>query len=396
MALMRKASRKRTKARIGFAGPSGAGKTMSALLTAYGLTGSWDKVGMIDTEMGSGELYVGTAVKGLNITIGEYNYIRIDPPYSATKYLDAIKEMEAAGIEAIVVDSLTHAWAGSGGLLDKHGKLTDASKSKNSWTAWRTVTPEHNALVDAMLLSKSHIIATVRSKQEYAQVKDDNTGRMVVEKLGMAPIQREGMEYEFTVFFDIDIGHTAHASKDRTTIFDGLYFKVSPDTGKKYIEWMMSGKLEAEIAPLSPTVQTEKFSSVSEKIKEELAQAFTNTTATATPTPQPEQPPASQVAPPQQEQPQPPATPPPAQPPAQPPVAPPASSDKKILPAQLKYIMTKMQNLLVKPGKCDMETAKTCLHDAFKVESTKDIKASQFNAASAWIEEFAKESTESK
>src|SRR3990167_1497942 len=354
MTLMRKASRKRTKARIGFAGPSGSGKTMSSLLMAYGIVDNWDKIGLIDTEMGSGELYTGMAVKGLNLNIGEYNYIRIVPPYNASKYLDAIKEMEAAGIEVIIIDSLTHAWAGSGGLLDKHGKLTDASKSKNSWTAWRTVTPEHNALVDAILLSKSHIIATVRSKQEYAQTKDETTGRVLVEKLGMAPIQREGMEYEFTVFLDIEISHTAHASKDRTTVFDGLYFKVSPDTGKKYTEWMMSGKDEAQ-SPSQP-----ELPAPAKEIKEELAQAFEKSM-------------------PEEAQPTPTAT-------------PPASSDKKILPAQLKYIMTKMQSLLVKTGKCDMETAKTCLHDAFKVDSTKDIKALQFNAVSAWIDEFAKES----
>src|SRR3990167_6684199 len=374
MALMRKASRGRTKARIGFAGPSGSGKTMSSLLMAYGIVDNWDKIGLIDTEMGSGELYVGMAVKGLNLTIGEYNYIRIDPPYNATKYLDAIKEMEAAGIEVIIIDSLTHAWAGSGGLLDKHGKLTDASKSKNSWTAWRTVTPEHNALVDAILLSKSHIIATVRSKQEYAQTKDETTGRVLVEKLGMAPIQREGMEYEFTVFLDIEISHTAHASKDRTTVFDGLYFKVSPDTGKKYTEWMMSGKDEAQ-SPSQPELPPP-----AKELKEELAQAFEKSM------------PEEEKLPPSVPH----ASPPRAQTPSVPPASPTQSDEKKILPAQLKYIMTKMQNLLVKTGKCDMETAKICLHDAFKVASTKDVKASQFNAVSAWIEEFAKETEKPK
>jgi len=392
MVTMRKASRKRTKARIGFAGPSGAGKTMSALLTAYGMVEDWNKIGMVDTEMGSGELYVGTAVKGLNLTIGEYNYIRIDPPYNATKYLDAIKEMEAAGIEVIIIDSLTHAWAGSGGLLDKHGRLTDASKSKNSWAAWRTVTPEHNALVDAMLLSKSHIIATVRSKQEYAQTKDEATGKVSVEKLGMAPIQREGMEYEFTVFLDIEISHIAHASKDRTTQFDGLYFKVSPETGKKYIEWMMSGKSETEIPDAvkieRPPEKPQDWSGYDNKpelptpakeLKEELAQAFEKSTPETIPSAQPAQTPA-----------QPPITP-PVQP-SVPPASPAPAGEKKLQPAQLKFIMTKIQNLFVKPGKCDMETIKTCLHDNFKVTSTKDIEASKFNLVSAWLEEFAKNS----
>lgn|SRR5574343_91353 len=374
---MRKASRKRTKARIGLAGPSGAGKTMSALLVAYGITKDWNKIGMIDTEMGSGELYVGASVKGLNLVIGEYNYIRIDPPYTATKYTDAIKEMEAAGIEVVIVDSLTHAWAGSGGLLDKHGKITDASKSKNTWTAWRTVTPEHNALVDALLLSTSHIIATVRSKQEYAQTKDETTGKTVVEKLGMAPVQREGMEYEFTVFFDIDINHQAHASKDRTNVFDGLYLKLSPQAGEKYVEWMMSGK--EELPQSAPPAKP-----VPEQIKEELAQAFEGTQAgqVVPPTPQPAPTTEAQPAPAKPATPTPPTVPPPALP---------QPDEKKIMPAQMKYIMTKMQNLFVKTKKCDIETVKTCVYDAFKVESMKDIKASHFNAVTNWLEEFARE-----
>ncbi len=389
---IRKASRKKVKARIAISGPSGSGKTMSALLIAYGLVGDWNKVGIIDTEEGSGELYVGTHVKGLNVVIGEYAYARISSPFSADKYVDAIKAMESYGIEAIIIDSLSHAWSGEGGILDKHGKITDTSKSKNSYTAWRTITPQHNALVESMLQSKMHVIATMRSKVEYAQTKDETTGKTKIEKLGMASIQKEGIEYEFTIAFDIDIEHIAHTSKDRTTLFDGLYFKPSPETGKAYIEWANSGAAEINIPTLPPTPPKKEAEAIPvevEEIREELGEVFEASMGTpaaeatkeriadqaqpAVPTVPP-----SPVAP---TVPQTPTTPPPVT----------QEGDKLILPAQIKFIHTRINSLLVKPGRCDMETTKTCLHEEFKVASLKDLKASQVNDVLAWLNEFAKE-----
>ena len=223
---IRKAERKKAKLRLGIAAPSGAGKTYSALLMAFGLGG---KVGLIDTEHGSGDLYA---------HLGDYDIIGIEAPYTVAKYTAAIKEFEEAGYSTIIIDSLTHAWSGDGGLLDKQGKIAD--RGTNSFAAWRTITPEHNALVDAMLKSPCHIIATMRSKQEYVQEKDDK-GKSTVRKVGMAPVQREGMEYEFTVMLDIDMGHIASASKDRTSLFDGQFFKIDQGTGARLLEWLETG-----------------------------------------------------------------------------------------------------------------------------------------------------------
>jgi hypothetical protein len=223
---IRKAERKKAKLRLGIAAPSGAGKTYSALLLAFGLGG---KVGLIDTEHGSGDLYA---------HLGDYDIISIEAPYTVAKYAQAIKAFEQAGYATAIVDSLSHAWAGDGGLLDKQGKAADATG--NSYTAWRKVTPEHNLLVEAMLKSPMHIIATMRSKQEYVQEKDEK-GKSVVRKLGMAPVQREGMEYEFTVMLDVNMDHIASASKDRTGLFDGQYMKITPDTGKMLLEWLETG-----------------------------------------------------------------------------------------------------------------------------------------------------------
>tara|TARA_R110000868_G_scaffold376148_5_gene640953 strand:- start:9063 stop:10004 length:942 start_codon:yes stop_codon:yes gene_type:complete len=224
---IRKAQRKKAKLRLGIAAPSGAGKTYSALLMAFGIGG---KIGLIDTEHGSGDLYA---------HLGEYDVISIEAPYTVTKYRQAIQAFEDAGYTTIIIDSLSHAWAGEGGLLDKQGKIADSGKA-NGYTAWRTITPEHNALVDAILQSKCHVIATMRSKQEYVLETNDK-GKQTPKKVGMAPIQRDGMEYEFTVMLDIDVNHVASTSKDRTGLFDGQYFKPTIATGKQLLAWLEQG-----------------------------------------------------------------------------------------------------------------------------------------------------------
>ena len=224
---IRKAERKKAKLRLGIAAPSGAGKTYSALLMAFGLGG---KIGLIDTEHGSGDLYA---------HLGEYDIIAIEAPYTVAKYLEAIAAFEDAGYSTIIIDSLSHAWAGDGGLLDKQGKMAD--RGVNSFAAWRTITPDHNALVDAMLQSPSHIIATMRAKQDYVLELNDK-GKQTPKKVGLAPVQREGMEYEFTVMLDVDMQHVASSSKDRTGLFDGRYFKIDKATGETLLAWLESGK----------------------------------------------------------------------------------------------------------------------------------------------------------
>lgn len=246
---VRKASRKKAKLRLGIAATAGAGKTMGSLLVAFGLTGDWGKVGLVDTESGSGELYVDHKVPGTTTVIGEYLYWRIDPPYTIAKYIEGQKALEEAGCEAIVLDSTTHAWAGAGGLLDKQGKI--AAKSGNSYTAWRDVTPDHNLFVETMLSSPAHIIATMRSKTEYV-LETNEKGRIVPRKIGMAPVQREGMDFEFTVMLDIDANHMASATKDRTSLFDGEFFKLSPETGKKLADWLNKGTETQAIPPPPP------------------------------------------------------------------------------------------------------------------------------------------------
>ena len=223
---IRKAERRKAKLRLAIAGPSGSGKTYSALLIAFGMGG---KIGVIDTESGSADLYA---------DLGEYDIIGIDSPYTITKYIAAINEFEKAGYDTIILDSLSHAWAGEGGLLEKQGKIAD--KGTNSFAAWRTITPEHNALVESMLTSTCHVIATMRSKQEYV-LSTNEKGKQEPRKLGMAPVQREGMEYEFTTFFDVNVDHDCSSTKDRTGLFTGKVFRVDHAVGKALLKWLNTG-----------------------------------------------------------------------------------------------------------------------------------------------------------
>lgn len=227
---IRKAERFKSKLRLGLAGPSGSGKTMSSLKLAHGLVGDKGRILIIDTERGSGDLYA---------HLFNYDIISLTPPYKPQTYVDAIKAGVDAGYDVIIIDSLSHAWSDEGGLLDQADKK---SASGNRFTVWAELTPQHRALVNAMLNAPCHIIATVRSKQDYAMEKDEKTGRMSVKKMGMAPVQREGMEYEFTTFMDIDMSHFAKVSKDRTDMFKDEVFLIDEKIGARFINWLNSGK----------------------------------------------------------------------------------------------------------------------------------------------------------
>ncbi len=226
----RKAQRKQAKLKIGLSAPSGAGKTYSALLIAKGICGNWEEIAVIDTENGSAELYS---------DLGGYSVCGIKPPYTPKKYIDAISEAEEAGFKVLIIDSLSHAWSGEGGLLDMQDKATKSSKSGNSYTAWREVTPEHNKLVDAILQSNMDVIVTTRAKAEY--VITENNGKKEIKKVGLAPVFRDGLEYELTVFLDLSQEHIASASKDRTGLFDRQNFIPTEETGKLLNTWRNGG-----------------------------------------------------------------------------------------------------------------------------------------------------------
>jgi len=224
--ILQKASRQQTRIRLGIQGPSGSGKTFGALQVAYGLSSDWNKIAVIDTEYGSAGLYS---------HLGPYNVLSLSAPFSPERYQDALRICEQAGMEVVILDSISHEWEGSGGILDIHNSM-----SGNSFTNWGRVTPRQNAFVQSILQSPCHIIATIRSKQDY--VLTDKNGKMVPEKVGLKGVQRDGIEYELTTLFEVDIKHNVIATKDRTSLFAGKpEFKLTPDIGQKLNDWCNQG-----------------------------------------------------------------------------------------------------------------------------------------------------------
>lgn len=224
--MFKKAERTKTYLKIALVGVSGCGKTYSALLLAKGLGG---KIAMIDTENGSGSLYS---------NLCEYDICNVEAPFTTEKYIAAIEEAEAAGYNVLIIDSLSHAWAAEGGLLEQVDKKAAKSSSGNSFTAWRDVTPKHNKLVSSILQSKMDVIVTMRAKTAY-EIETNEKGKKVPVKRGLAPIQRDGLEYEFTVVFDLDKErHYAEASKDRTGLFDGQIDVINQKTGIMIRDWV--------------------------------------------------------------------------------------------------------------------------------------------------------------
>ena len=213
------ASRKKAKIKMGLQGPSGSGKTMGALLTAYGICGDWSKIAVVDTENHSADLYA---------HIGTYNVLSLSAPFTPEKYIQALEVCKNAGMEVVIIDSVTHEWEY---LLDYHSSLQG-----NSFTNWSKVTPRHNDFVQKILQSNCHVICTIRTKQDY--VLNEKNGKMVPEKVGLKSVQRDGLEYELTLVFDLDMKNHATASKDRTGLFFGKpEIKLSVEIGELIRDW---------------------------------------------------------------------------------------------------------------------------------------------------------------
>jgi hypothetical protein len=224
---LQKASRKQVKLRLGLSGAAGFGKTYSALLLAFGMTNDWSKIAVIDTENESASLYS---------NLGDYNTIPLKAPFTPERYTEAIKACEEGGMEVIIIDSITQEWEGKGGCLDIHNELG------GQYQHWAKVTPRHNSFIEAILQSNCHIITTVRRKQDYDMVKDGNKTKVV--KVGTKEITREGYEYELTLNLEfLNDNHLVKASKDRTGLFmDKPEFIITPATGKKILEWCLTGE----------------------------------------------------------------------------------------------------------------------------------------------------------
>jgi hypothetical protein len=254
MSGFKRATKSAAKLRLGLIGPAGSGKTMTALRIAAGLGGP---VAVIDTERGSASLYAGE--RGLDFDVIELE------TYGVERFIDAIKAATEGGYSVLVIDSLSHAWAGKGGILEYVDNAGKRNQSGGNFAAWRDATPRHNSLVDAILGAPLHIICTLRSKVEYVVEKVD--GRNTVRKVGLQPVQRDGLEYEFTVVGDVTQDHDLVVTKTRAAFLkDAVIREAGEDLGRQLAAWLSDGTTAApltksvkEVAPGMTVAHVERF-----------------------------------------------------------------------------------------------------------------------------------------
>lgn len=237
MGNFQKVTRLKSKLRLALTGVSGAGKTLGALYIAYGITEDWGKIALIDTEHERGRLYANREDLGT----GEFLYAAMEPPYHPQKYINLVHEAAAEIGEdgVIIIDSFSHAWNNEGGVLDLKDEIAAKEKGTNGFTAWNKAGKIQNNLVNIILSANCHTIVTMRSKMEYA-IQDNEGGKKIPVKLGLAPVQRDDTEYEFDIVLNIARNHIATASKD-VTFLDDYSSVITTELGTTIKKWLDEG-----------------------------------------------------------------------------------------------------------------------------------------------------------
>ncbi len=221
----KKASKEAVYLKLAITGPSGSGKTTAALRLARGLIGDKGKIAVIDTENSSSLLYADAY---------DFEVCVIEPPYTEEKFTDAISDAVASKFDCVIVDSFSHVWQA---ILDYKSKLD--MRGGNSYTNWANAGNKFENVLQAILNSKIHVICCMRSKMDYA-IDTDERGKKSIRKVGLAPVMRDGIEFEFSLVLDLDMSHKAIASKDRTRMFDGKISEITEETGVALNDWRLS------------------------------------------------------------------------------------------------------------------------------------------------------------
>lgn len=223
--MFEKARRNNTRIKLAITGPSGSGKTYSALRLATGLA-TEGRIAVLDTENNSASLYAETF---------DFDVAPIDPPFTTDKFVTAINQAVELGYEIVILDSASHFWEG---ILEYKDALD--KRGGNSFTNWGEANRQYKAILNALLQSDVHLIACLRSKTEYVVEKNEK-GKSVPKKIGLAPIMRDGVEYEFSTVFHLDASHQAMADKDRTGLFADKIFQINEKTGRDIARWLEGG-----------------------------------------------------------------------------------------------------------------------------------------------------------
>ena len=273
--MFQKAIKQEAKLRLAIAGPSGSGKTYTALAIAQYLT---DKpVALVDTEHGSASKYA---------DIFSFDVMNLEPPFHPDRIIEAIRDAQAAGYGAIIQDSMSHIWNGTGGILEIVDDIAARSNSKNTFAAWKQGTPIYNHLIDSIIQSDIHVIATMRSKQDYIMTEREKDGRkyQTPEKVGMAPIQRDGFEYEFDIMLTLDSENSATVTKTRCSALQGGFFrKPGQEIAQIMREWL-SGEKPKEMTFADACAMTSPTGAIfGDASDSQLSAMETNTSTRITP-----------------------------------------------------------------------------------------------------------------
>ena len=216
--MFQKAVKHASKLRMAIAGVSGSGKTFTALTLASSLG---ERVAVIDTENGSASKYA---------DMFNFDVVNMPPTFHPDNFIDYIGTAEQAGYDVVIIDSITHAWSGTGGVLELKEQFAKTSKFSD-YTAWKPAGEIQQRMVDAILQSRIHVIVTMRSKSKYIleeyQDRNGKTRNKPV-KAGMSPQQRDGFEYEFDIMLEMDSQNRATVSKSRMSALSGREI-VKPD-----------------------------------------------------------------------------------------------------------------------------------------------------------------------
>lgn len=264
MSLFHKATREKAKLRLGLVGPAGSGKTYTALRIAHAIAKRIGKgIAVIDSEQESASLYVGEEdADGQVFEFDTVSLSNMRGQYSVENYIRCLRGAAEGGYGVVIVDSLSHAWAGPGGVLEFLDKVVAKSRSGNSFAGWREATPLHNRLIEELLASPFHLIVTMRSKVEWV-IEENERGKKVPRKVGMQPVQREGLDYEFDIVGDLEQDtHKMMISKSRCSeVADGVFPKPGAEFALTVLEWLEKGT-----EPVKPETW--------EDVREEWEEAF--------------------------------------------------------------------------------------------------------------------------
>ena len=222
----RKAIKRDAKLRFAVCGPSGSGKTYTLLALAADLGGP---IAVVDTEHGSASKYA---------DIFEFDVLELDS-YDPLRLIEIIDYAVANQYRVLVIDSLSHFWMGKDGELEKVDRAARRMQTPNGFAAWKQVTPIHNALIDKIISAPIHILTSMRAKTEWVLERDDRSGKTVPRKVGLAPVMRDGIEYEFDVCGDLDQENTLQITKTRCPqLASGIFPKPGKELADVLKEWL--------------------------------------------------------------------------------------------------------------------------------------------------------------